>query len=1111
MIVLIPDIALSLGIFVVTAQNAQIQALIHEIDQVINRPSPQMPWRIASGEVEQQRRGLEKIRDYLILLDQQIDQQIAAEVETLVAARVAELGSHLPHPPRPALVPAPAETAQQVLQAVLQEMSYLRSNVMQSLRNDIEGLQQRREALAQEIRLLETQRQQYLSPIQVGNQQQIINQFLQSLMAQLQENLTGQVAQMLSNLEAQTLAEGQTRTIGQGHERSPSPYHAAFDSEVAITYATALSPTQRLEHLKMIQIQSDQLLLKLDATLRVIFESLQNNVQTYQDALSQGLDRMYSMGQQGEALFSTFVNRLAQELGREASTYLHAAVPSTSTVQNHDVSSSQGDEAHQSGFAPRFDETLFDQPDEFATVLQLDEPESTDSSADLADLALLDLDFSQVALDPDASEVMPLEDEIDLLLQTDSQPEPLSLPIDTDEDTDEAATGLAEEPSGDRSPPVLPSALPSASPPEINLQLISVLDLLGQSTDQQGESELAIAQDTTTLETAAQDIHPDINQTIHVDARPTATDSTATDLEEPDPDRNLEDLYESLFGATAIQPPLEEDLKQLASPLDFDSPVEAQPQAMEASWLDPLAISDERVDEKAAESSLDSIEVPLIAGDFLLEEPSPAPPTPEPSIKSILSNTTDPFLLEASSEPHLNAIPSLDTAQPVTPPSATEATESEPIDAITRLTDLIPVFDSVLETENTANIVDIGELSNPSEQNTPSDALVQTDAAEEDEYIPASLEETLLVSEQDEAQKRLNVRLSANTLQQLAVDLSSLEGLDTELVSFTPPLEAIDDWTTPQPAETASTSASTNPSASESLADGQWAAIESDLVEARSVPLEMEPESNQDTPLVLPTESMLPADLQLPVEQISPVEDDETAALLFSDPDVVTPQTPSVEAPIATPLPVSESLFESVGSLSIENLFDTPTVVPSPPVDAADPTAAADWSSLTTLEDLFAATELDQLFLDDAGAEPATFDPPLSSSVPDQATSDRQTAKPGDLPSVDLGVVTLADLFGSDQPTLDVTELPPSDPFQTGDSVEELNAFTLEGLDSLFEEVPTAEPSSVPIQPPVDSRPTDLNPDLFLTKEQIVQASTGPVILPDRPHESPEATQKKSP
>jgi hypothetical protein len=87
-----------------------------------------------------------------------------------------------------------------------------------------------------------------------------------------------------------------------------------------------MQPQERLEQLRQLQVQSDQLLTTLDANQRVIFEALQRNLQSYQESLSQGLEKMHSLGVQGEMLFTALVNRLAQQLGREASTILQSSL-----------------------------------------------------------------------------------------------------------------------------------------------------------------------------------------------------------------------------------------------------------------------------------------------------------------------------------------------------------------------------------------------------------------------------------------------------------------------------------------------------------------------------------------------------------------------------------------------------------------------------------------------------------------------------------------------------------------------------------------------------------------------------------------------------------------
>jgi hypothetical protein len=49
---------------------------------------------------------------------------------------------------------------------------------------------------------------------------------------------------------------------------------------------------------------------------------MQKNVEVYQTTLHTGLDRMHHLGYQGEVLFSTLVNRLAQQVGRDMASVL---------------------------------------------------------------------------------------------------------------------------------------------------------------------------------------------------------------------------------------------------------------------------------------------------------------------------------------------------------------------------------------------------------------------------------------------------------------------------------------------------------------------------------------------------------------------------------------------------------------------------------------------------------------------------------------------------------------------------------------------------------------------------------------------------------------------
>jgi len=299
----------------VNSQQAQIQELIQSIDAVLSKASPRLPW-VMAGESEQQRQLLERTRQYLVGL-----QQSSSTAELPGAAPLGALPADPTLGPVDATpAPSPGESAQQVLQAVLQEVTYLRTNIMQPMRSEVDDLRVQRDSLVSEIKELEAQRQQYALPPQADSQQQqqALGEFLQSLMGRLQENLTVQVAEMLTTLESRTLPPANTNEVP-----------AAAANHLTGSYLPPLTPQERLAQLQQIQTQSDQLLLKLDTTLRVIFESLQRNIQTYEDSLSQGLDKMHTLGHQGEAIFTALVNRLAQQLGREASQYLQSSLEGT--------------------------------------------------------------------------------------------------------------------------------------------------------------------------------------------------------------------------------------------------------------------------------------------------------------------------------------------------------------------------------------------------------------------------------------------------------------------------------------------------------------------------------------------------------------------------------------------------------------------------------------------------------------------------------------------------------------------------------------------------------------------------------------------------------------
>ena len=298
-----------------TAHKDQIQALIAEIDRVLLKPSPRLSWA-TTEDVERQRQVVERVRSYLGTLHQRIalethEEKVGIE-ENLSLLDEASTFASAPqahakiHPPDEA---SQQQAAREIFQAIESEVDSLRINLIQSLHTDLEALYQRRDSLVEEIKQLEVKYQKYSESQKPTNQQQIIDNFLQGLMEQLQESLGEQLARSLSSFETQLLnAEADSNPI-VGELSSP-----------------LLHPKERLEQLRMLQNQSDRLLMNLDANAGVMFETLQRNIQGYQDSLARGLEKMHNLGQQGEVMFTALVNHLAQQLGIEASSYVQASL-----------------------------------------------------------------------------------------------------------------------------------------------------------------------------------------------------------------------------------------------------------------------------------------------------------------------------------------------------------------------------------------------------------------------------------------------------------------------------------------------------------------------------------------------------------------------------------------------------------------------------------------------------------------------------------------------------------------------------------------------------------------------------------------------------------------
>ena len=1031
-----------------TSQKDRVQALINEIDAILVKASPRLPW-VMSGDNAQQRQTLQKTRDYLVNLQR----QMAAEEPRSPSMASGALA------PRPAVDPsAPAENAQQVLQAVLQEMEYLRTNLIQPLRSEVEDLHHQRKRLSQEVQQLEAQRQQNTLPSSADNQQQVITEFLQALMNRLQESLTGQVTQTIANLQTQAI-----------HQQTLLD---SFSRETA-SGSPLLTPEQRLERLQALQSQSDQLLLRLDSTLSTVFESLQRNIQSYHESLGQGLDKMHSLGQQGEVMFTALVNHLAQQLGREASAYLGSSVEWSDELASESSRPARLASGADQGVTPQPQEVSAPHSEPIPEANQ--EPvEGTSAPNEPAPEFNLDtLDLNALELDPldnadldeplleSADDLSPDLPESDLPDITDFEDDFVNdFEISEDEDktfiqlddvTADSMTMDLSSTAVDRltSPEAIAATQPEqpAEPPE---GLYRELDEFYESLFGPEEGQVTSPQERV-IPTSDQEIE---SITAEAAVEPTAV---AEDVAE---NVNVAEQFSESFLENASDPAIAASFDDLPFPEIAELPQPSESQAFEfesglefesntanefpgqlldqnsAAFAEAIAQMEPIADVYAAEPDLEVLSEP----EPIRPEADLTPAPPEPDDFDLAFEEPNPALiLEESLRLDFPEEFEVDQGAAAEPTSDDGIELSEPPDTIESLSDLIG--DASTDQPQTPPVSELDfPPTLPSEFDDPELA-----AAPEDTFIAAAPEEDLLAEDLPETQPDFDdLNLDANTLQQLSEDLSNLEGFGEEasLSSLADDLEPRD---RPSPTE-----------------------LEPDppsVAETSSPPAAV-PETNLE-PFGDPIEAVDSFEQVLDNFLDAPLPDQATgyeSAIVQPDQTVGPPPFPEFEepSPAETPSPLEMEIIsgDSTG-LTLDDLaIDLPDEPSRPDPEALGFSSA---NMADTLEDLFADLEADL----DVGLS----EPNRSADVDSPTFTDR-SADPEIAPSA---------LEPNNQPASEVDPLTGenSSAFVAADDEDPLTIQVLEQLfgndfDSEPEPNPAVAPSPPTPEPDLDRTPPDV-------------------------------------
>ncbi|MEM9001923.1 MAG: hypothetical protein AAGE59_00205 [Cyanobacteria bacterium P01_F01_bin.86] len=676
-----------------TSHQAQLQVLITEIESLLGQGTPRLPWAV-TGEPSQQRRLLERALASLkafhesgvsVPLDSQ--ELVDAETRSLAETNVGAVTNS-------------EAASQQMLQALLQEMQYLRTQAIQPLSEEVTTLQQRREQLQEEIRQLESGRSQLAES---GNASPANPVWVNDVVDQLRSSLLEQLTPELKALQTQI-------------NDAPTLYGASEDPREIAAKLPQLHPQQRLDQLRQVQSQTDHLLLKLDANLRAVFESMEQSLQSYCDSLAQGLEAMHGLGQQGEVIFGAFINSLAQQLRQESSFI-------TSSPQEDSAQLLTGENAAYE----TYDESVLEEslspeaePEDplLTSIIDLDDVDldAEGQSGEEITLFQLDEDITQLQLVH--------EDEIDELATDDelsvSEADEERTIIQTEPIAWDVAVGLASSEvteSADTSKPSTDDADADAGyAEEIDALYESLFGEVSEDTEAELQ-EIATEPQAVTLETTA---------IASVETIPPIATS-------------VEDLDETLLGVESAN-------------LGWDAPETDETNEINETSTEDLTIS-VASDEAIAPFISETVDASL---ETLLEPPDISTSLTDSEQEDSFEAPNSEDLDEASdpeSENILETFLGTEVAAELTPPEDL----SLEADTITSLDDLLPATDAIAE----QHVVD------------PFTALDETS---EDTFIPAPPEEDLLASDEVESSTReIDVSLGEEALGRLNEDLSQLE------------------------------------------------------------------------------------------------------------------------------------------------------------------------------------------------------------------------------------------------------------------------------------------------------------------------------------------------
>ncbi|MBW4660012.1 MAG: EamA family transporter [Drouetiella hepatica Uher 2000/2452] len=214
--------------------------------------------------------------------------------EANLAAETGDAGTISPNAATSDANSAIAGSANSVLRSMTQDLRTLQQDLVTQLHQDIRRLQTEKSRLLNDIEKLQNQQQVLQSQYDVGlSRQQLAQQqaWAKQLALALANHLQTAMSQRLDQISNQI-----------GNQGSGYPMQGGDLPQIA--GKGELENTQRS-------------IASLDDTLNRTFTSLRSDLNSYQSTLSQQINRMQELGQQGEAILEVLVSRISQQLQQE--------------------------------------------------------------------------------------------------------------------------------------------------------------------------------------------------------------------------------------------------------------------------------------------------------------------------------------------------------------------------------------------------------------------------------------------------------------------------------------------------------------------------------------------------------------------------------------------------------------------------------------------------------------------------------------------------------------------------------------------------------------------------------------------------------------------------